>query len=209
MMSAVRRSTDALDLITLVTIHQPSRKVFEGFDDLLLLAKGGRVSYCGELGHNSQTLLNYFTNIAEEAPSSNVNPADYVLSVLDNGSPDDAVISFQQNILSKDISSAIDADINGAGGKKPLHIGGNKMSFFTELWLLVRRQFLVQWRNPSYSLMRMAVSAGACVLLGILFFQVEHNIQGAVFSIASIFFMVFVLVIPMQVRVPLLIHNQS
>lgn len=198
-MSAVRRSTDALDLITLVTIHQPSRKMFEGFDDLLLLAKGGRVSYCGELGHNSETLLNYFAKLAGEAPSANINPADFVLSVLDNGCPDDAVASFQQNNLSKDISSAIDADINEAEGKNPLLLHGNKMSFFAELWLLVKRQFLVQWRNPSYSLMRMTVSAGACVILGILFFQVDQNIEGAVFSIASIFFMVFVLVIPMQV----------
>ena len=197
-MSAVRRSTDALGLITLVTIHQPSRKMFEGFDDLLLLAKGGRVSYCGELGANSQTLLNYFANMSGEAPPSNVNPADHVLSILDNGSPDDAVASFKQCNISNDISSAINDDITGAEGKQPLLIHGNNMSFFTELVLLIKRQFLVQWRNPAYSLMRMTVSAGACVILGILFFQVENNIAGAVFSIAAIFFMVFVLVIPMQ-----------
>lgn len=197
-MSAVRRSTDALDLITLVTIHQPSRKMFEGFDDLLLLAKGGRVAYCGELGGNSETLLNYFANLSGGKPPQSVNPADYVLSVLDNGSPDDAVTSFQQCNLSTDMLTAIDSDINGAEGKKPLLIQGHKMLFFSELTLLVKRQFLVQWRNPAYSLMRGAVSAGACIILGILFFKVEHNIQGAVFSIASIFFMVFVLVIPMQ-----------
>jgi hypothetical protein len=126
------------------------------------------------------------------------NPADFVLSVLDNGSPDDAVTSFQQCNLSTDMLTAIDSDINGAEGKKPLLIQGHKMSFFSELTLLVKRQFLVQWRNPAYSLMRGAVSAGACIILGILFFKVEQNIQGAVFSIASIFFMVFVLVIPMQ-----------
>ena len=198
-MKAVRRSTDALGLITLVTIHQPSRTMFEGFDDLLLLAKGGRTCYCAEIGHQSQTLLNYFANLSGEINSdNNINPADFVLSVLDHGSSDDAVASFQQSSLSKDISSAIDADINGAEGKKPLLIEGHKKSFFSELVLLLKRQFLVQWRNPAYSLMRVTVSTSACFLLGLLFFDVKKDIQGAVFTIAAIFFMVFVLVIPMQ-----------
>ena len=173
--------------------------MFEGFDDLLLLAKGGRTCYCAEIGHQSQTLLNYFANLSGEINSdNNINPADFVLSVLDHGSSDDAVASFQQSSLSKDISSAIDADINGAEGKKPLLIEGHKKSFFSELVLLVKRQFLVQWRNPAYSLMRVTVSTSACFLLGLLFFDVKKDIQGAVFTIAAIFFMVFVLVIPMQ-----------
>ena len=167
------------------------------------------MSYCGELGKKSETLLNYFANLSGEEPPSNVNPADFVLSVLDNGSPDDAVSSFQQCNLSKDIATSIDSDINGAEGKKPLLIQGNSQSFFSELTLLFRRQFLVQWRNPSYSFMRMTVSAGACVILGLLFFNIENNVQGAVFSIASLFFMTFVLVIPMQSAVIPLIEDRS
>lgn len=208
-MGAVRRSTDALGLITLVTIHQPSRKMFEAFDDLLLLAKGGRVSYCGPLGQKSTTLLKYFSNMSGEDPPATVNPADFVLGVLDNGSPDDAVSSFSACEMAQNISAAIDSDIDGARGKKPLLIQGNKRSFCTELALLVKRQFLVQWRNPSYSFMRMTVSAGACLILGLLFFKIEHNIQGAVFAISAIFFMTFVLVIPMQSAVIPLIEDRS
>ena len=186
-MGAVRRSTDALGLITLVTIHQPSRKMFESFDDLLLLAKGGKVSYCGELGERSKTLLGHFSILSGEEPPASVNPADYVLTVLDNGSPDGAVSAFKDTDLSKDIDSAIDFDVKSAEGKDPAIISGNQMTFFTELGLLFRRQFLVQWRNPSYSLMRMSVGAGATFILGLLFFDIQKNIQGAVFSIAAIF----------------------
>eukprot|EP00804_Cyclotella_cryptica_P004684 CCRYP_019117-RB/>CCRYP_019117-RB protein AED:0.07 eAED:0.07 QI:237/0.87/0.88/1/0.75/0.66/9/271/1508 len=208
-MRAVRRSTDALDLITLVTIHQPSRKMFESFDDLLLLAKGGRVSYCGELGKNSKTLLDYFANLSGKEPPSNVNPADFVLGILDDGSPDNVVSLFQECILSRDIVDHIESDINSAEGKEPLIIHGNSRTFFLELTLLFKRQFLVQWRNPSYSFMRMTVSAGACVILGLLFFNIESNVQGAVFSIASLFFMTFILVIPMQSAVIPLIEDRS
>ena len=208
-MGAVRRSTDALGLITLVTIHQPSRKMFESFDDLLLLAKGGKVSYCGELGERSKTLLGHFSILSGEEPPASVNPADYVLTVLDNGSPDGAVSAFKDTDLSKDIDSAIDFDVKSAEGKDPAIISGNQMTFFTELGLLFRRQFLVQWRNPSYSLMRMSVGAGATFILGLLFFDIQKNIQGAVFSIAAIFFMTFVLVIPMQAAVIPLIEDRS
>ena len=208
-MGAVRRSTDALGLITLVTIHQPSRKMFESFDDLLLLAKGGKVSYCGELGESSKTLLGHFSTLSGEEPPASINPADYVLTVLDNGSPDRAVSAFKDTDLSKDIDSAIDFDVKSAEGKDPAIISGNQMTFFTELGLLFRRQFLVQWRNPSYSLMRMSVGAGATFILGLLFFDIQKNIQGAVFSIAAIFFMTFVLVIPMQAAVIPLIEDRS
>jgi len=210
-MGAVRRSTDALGLITLVTIHQPSRKMFESFDDLLMLAKGGKVAYCGELGANSETLLGYFSSLSGEEPPSSVNPADYVLGVLDAGSADDAVAAFKDSSLCKQIDSAIDTDKKCAEEQGPTTtIGRNPgLTFFTEFGLLFRRQFLVQWRNPSYSFMRMSVSAGATFILGLLFFNVQKNIQGAIFSIAAIFFMTFVLVIPMQAAVIPLIEDRA
>ena len=36
-MNAVRQATDAMGLITVATIHQPSKTIFDGFDDVLLL----------------------------------------------------------------------------------------------------------------------------------------------------------------------------
>ncbi|KAJ6833973.1 pleiotropic drug resistance protein 2-like isoform X1 [Iris pallida] len=42
------------------TIHQPSIDIFEAFDELLLMKTGGQVIYTGELGHNSNKLVDYF-----------------------------------------------------------------------------------------------------------------------------------------------------
>lgn len=44
----------------LVTVHQPSALLFEQFDSLLLLAKGGRTVYNGELGKHASTMKEYF-----------------------------------------------------------------------------------------------------------------------------------------------------
>lgn len=42
------------------TIHQPSIDIFEAFDELLLLKRGGETIYCGPLGAHSRTLIDYF-----------------------------------------------------------------------------------------------------------------------------------------------------
>lgn len=44
----------------LSTIHQPSAILFQEFDRLLFLAKGGKPVYFGEIGKQSRTLLDYF-----------------------------------------------------------------------------------------------------------------------------------------------------
>lgn len=44
----------------LVTIHRPSAQLFAQFDSLLLLAKGGKMVYFGEIGENGGSVKEYF-----------------------------------------------------------------------------------------------------------------------------------------------------
>ncbi len=46
------------------TIHQPSPSVFYTFDQLLLLEKGGRVAYFGEVGPQGSTVIKYFESLS-------------------------------------------------------------------------------------------------------------------------------------------------
>lgn len=74
----------------LSTIHQPSALLFQQFDRLLFLAKGGRTVYFGDIGEQSQTLLTYFESNGARpcGPSENVSTLnDRVRSYADQESP--------------------------------------------------------------------------------------------------------------------------
>ena len=43
------------------TIHQPSIDIFEAFDELLLLKRGGELIFNGQLGHKSKHLVRYYS----------------------------------------------------------------------------------------------------------------------------------------------------
>lgn len=59
----------------LCTIHQPSALLFQTFDKLLLLERGGETVYFGDIGSDAQVLRDYFARYGAKCPS-NVNPAE-------------------------------------------------------------------------------------------------------------------------------------
>lgn len=58
-MRAVRNTVDTGRTVV-CTIHQPSIDIFEAFDELMLMKRGGQVIYAGPLGRNSQKVVEYF-----------------------------------------------------------------------------------------------------------------------------------------------------
>lgn len=58
-MRTVRNTVDTGRTVV-CTIHQPSIDIFEAFDELLLMKRGGQVIYSGPLGQNSHKIVEYF-----------------------------------------------------------------------------------------------------------------------------------------------------
>ena len=91
----------------LCTIHQPNAMLFENFgaclmppcsavslefmlnnvepDRLLLLQRGGETAYLGDIGPNAKVLTDYLARYSAVCPG-NVNPAEFMLDVIGNGS---------------------------------------------------------------------------------------------------------------------------
>ncbi|KAH8665800.1 ABC-2 type transporter-domain-containing protein [Tricladium varicosporioides] len=68
----------------LCTIHQPNAALFENFDRLLLLQRGGQTVYFGDIGKDACVLLDYLRRHGAECPPD-ANPAEYMLDAIGAG----------------------------------------------------------------------------------------------------------------------------
>lgn len=66
----------------LCTIHQPSAVLFQQFDRLLLLKKGGQTVYFGDIGENSSTMTSYFERNGATPCTEDENPAEWMLRAI-------------------------------------------------------------------------------------------------------------------------------
>lgn len=64
----------------LCTIHQPNAALFENFDRLLLLQRGGQTVYFGDIGKDACVLIDYLRRHGAECPPD-ANPAEYMLVI--------------------------------------------------------------------------------------------------------------------------------
>jgi ATP-binding cassette, subfamily G (WHITE), member 2, PDR len=144
----------------LCTIHQPSAMLFQRFDRLLLLAKGGRTVYFGEIGKNSQTLVDYFTGNGAPSLPEGANPAEWMLGVIGaargslktdidwpqiwRGSPEKVAVEAELDRLALTKSAA----------KQTLNDAELTAEFAAPLTdqvvIVTRRIFQQYWRSPSY-----------------------------------------------------------
>nr|TKW03626.1 hypothetical protein SEVIR_7G053300v2 [Setaria viridis] len=64
------------------TVHQPSIEIFEAFDQLMLMKRGGKLIYAGPLGHNSCKVIQYFQAIpGVPMIKDDYNPSTWMLEV--------------------------------------------------------------------------------------------------------------------------------
>ena len=85
-MRSLRRIADS-GIAVVATIHQPSVAIFNSFDSLLLLKRGGETVFFGELGDESYNLIEYLESYPACTPiKGGENPATWMLTAIGAGS---------------------------------------------------------------------------------------------------------------------------
>ncbi|KAA8495119.1 Brefeldin A resistance protein [Porphyridium purpureum] len=192
----VMRNIANLGCSVICTIHQPSIEIFNQFDELLLLQRGGQTVYFGELGENSQTLVDYFTRNGAEPMEPGQNPADYMLLQIGAGLGRKKVD--QQNWHEVWKSSPECAEIarlthEPEGGLVPKDVQPFTFSGFRassrgyQLKHVLKRLVIMRARSPEYILVRFIVCFFQAVLLGFLFFQLDDDQTGVSLMPAALF----------------------
>ncbi|OCL07552.1 putative multidrug resistance ABC transporter [Glonium stellatum] len=207
---------DLLDKLTkngqaiLCTIHQPSAMLFQRFDRLLFLAKGGKTVYYGDIGENSSTLTSYFERNGGHPCPPEANPAEWMLDVIGaapgsttdidwpavwRSSPEYTEVQNELAQLKEERPqvTALQRTVSAQKREDKASYREFAAPFGAQLWEVTKRVFEQYWRTPSYIYSKAALCIFSALFIGFSFFKAHNTIQGlqnqmfAIFMLMTIF----------------------
>ncbi|GAB4850127.1 transcription factor [Ancistrocladus abbreviatus] len=175
-MRAVRNTVDTGRTVV-CTIHQPSIDIFEAFDELFLLKRGGQEIYMGPLGHNSCHLIKYFESIPGVSKiRDGYNPATWMLEVTNPMQELALGVDFAEIYRNSDLYKGNKALIQELStpspGSKDLYFPTKyAQPFFVQCMACLLKQHWSYWRNPSYTAVRFLFTTFLALVLGSMFWN--------------------------------------
>ncbi|KAL3720970.1 hypothetical protein ACJRO7_005737 [Eucalyptus globulus] len=176
-MRTVRNTVDTGRTVV-CTIHQPSIDIFEAFDELLLMKRGGQVIYYGPLGRNSHKVVEYFESIPGVPKiKEKYNPATYMLEVSSIAAEIRLKMDFAEHYKSSSLFKRNKELVNELSTPPP---GAKDLYFPTQysqsswgqfkscLW----KQWWTYWRSPDYNLVRNFFTLASALMVGTIFWKV-------------------------------------
>jgi ATP-binding cassette subfamily G (WHITE) protein 2 (PDR) len=201
--SFLRKLADAGQAI-LCTIHQPSATLFQEFDRLLFLAKGGKTVYFGDIGPNSDILLEYFERNGARTCSPDENPAEYMLDIVNQGSsghgtdwhevwktsPEARTVQTHIDEIHDQTSHFADDSVEDSHAYSEF-----AAPFSLQLKTVTYRMFQQYWRMPGYIMAKVILGLAAGLFIGFSFYQSSgsaslasmYNVLYGIFMVTTIF----------------------
>ncbi|VFQ72414.1 unnamed protein product [Cuscuta campestris] len=175
-MRTVRNTVDTGRTVV-CTIHQPSIDIFEAFDELFLMKRGGQEIYVGPLGRNSTHLIHYFESI-QGVPKikDGYNPATWMLEVTASSQEMLLGVDFTDVYKNSDLYRRNKALISELSTPRP----GSKdlffptqysQSFWSQCMACLWKQHWSYWRNTSYTAVRFIFTLAIGLAFGTMFWD--------------------------------------
>ncbi|XP_016899743.1 ABC transporter G family member 34-like isoform X5 [Cucumis melo] len=195
-MRTVRNTVDTGRTVV-CTIHQPSIDIFEAFDELLLMKRGGQMIYAGPLGERSCKLIEYFEAIPGIPKIENgKNPATWMLEVtappMETQLDIDFADAFAKSPIYRRNQELIMELSTPAPGSKDLHFPTEySQSFFFQCRACFWKQHRSYWRHTQYNAIRFFITIVIGILFGLVFWKKGQilakqqdvlNVMGAIYS---------------------------
>ncbi|KAF8477639.1 ABC-2 type transporter-domain-containing protein [Russula ochroleuca] len=178
----------------LCTIHQPSAELFQEFDRLLLLRKGGQTVYFGDIGTNATTLIDYFQNNGGSPCAPDANPAEYILDVIGAGATATTEIDWDSVWKNSPEARVVDEELETLlqDGRKRHAVDTAQHSEFSTPWVyqtktLWEREVIRHWRDPTYLMAKLALNLVAGLFIGFTFYKAKDSVQGTQDKIFAVF----------------------
>ncbi|KAK4267406.1 hypothetical protein QN277_024192 [Acacia crassicarpa] len=179
-MRTVRNTVDTGRTVV-CTIHQPSIDIFEAFDELLLMKRGGQVIYAGPLGRNSHKIVEYFEAIPGVPKiKDKYNPATWMLEVSSIAVEVRLGMDFAEHYKSSSLFQRNKALVKELSTPPP---GAVDLYFPTQYsqstWgqfkSCIWKQWLTYWRSPDYNLVRFFFTLVAGLMVGTIFWKIGEK----------------------------------
>ncbi|UKZ61537.1 uncharacterized protein TrAtP1_002800 [Trichoderma atroviride] len=214
--SFLRKLADSGQAI-LCTVHQPSAILFQTFDRLLFLAKGGKTVYFGDIGQNSRTLLDYFEANGARKCGDEENPAEYMLEIVNKGMNDKgeewpsvwkAGSEFEK--VQAELDRIHEEKLaEGSGAEDAAGQSEFATTFGIQLWEVTFRIFQQYWRMPTYIFAKFLLGTAAGLFIGFSFFDANSSLAGMQNVIFSVFMVTTIFSTIVQQIQPLFVTQRS
>lgn len=179
----------------LCTIHQPNSALFENFDRLLLLQRGGQCVYFGDIGKDAHVLIDYFHRHGADCPPK-ANPAEWMLDAIGAGQAprignrdwgDVWADSEEFAKVKQEIVRMKESRIAEVGSAEPVE----QKEYATPLWhqikLVNHRMNLSFWRSPNYGFTRLFNHVIIALLTGLMYLQLDDSRSSLQYRVFIIF----------------------
>ncbi|KAK9441048.1 BMR1-like protein [Metarhizium brunneum] len=179
----------------LCTIHQPNAALFENFDRLLLLQRGGRTVYFGDIGEDAAILRAYLRRHgAEAAPTDNV--AEFMLEAIGAGSSPRVGERDWADIWdeSPELKRAKKAIVEMREERKSVAQHANPdlekeyaSPVHHQIRIVVRRMFRAFWRTPNYLFTRLFSHFAVAFVSGLTYLNLDTSRSSLQYTVFVIF----------------------
>ncbi|KAG8051402.1 hypothetical protein GUJ93_ZPchr0001g29855 [Zizania palustris] len=175
-MRTVRNTVDTGRTVV-CTIHQPSIDIFEAFDELFLMKRGGEEIYVGPLGHRSSELIKYFEGIERVSSiKDGYNPATWMLEVSSTSQEQTLGVDFcdiyrKSELYQRNKALILELSAPPPGSSELYFPTRYSQSFLNQCLACLWKQHLSYWRNPPYNAIRLFFTTVIALLFGTIFWD--------------------------------------
>lgn len=161
------------------TIHQPRSNLFAAFDELMLLA-AGQVVYTGR----ANRAVEFFEKAGYPCEKFS-NPADHFIDILSQGTISHGK---EKDVTHELVRLNTEKSLNGLGASQDNleeeltgsgEIGGMNTTFFQQVPILMRRQFINLFRDPSGLRQQYTQVIIVAILVGLIYLRLDYSQSGA------------------------------
>ncbi|XP_027181407.1 pleiotropic drug resistance protein 1-like isoform X2 [Coffea eugenioides] len=175
-MRTVRNTVDTGRTVV-CTIHQPSIDIFDAFDELVLLKRGGEEIFVGPLGRHCVDLIRYFEAVdGIDKIRDGYNPATWMLEVSSIAQETALGVNFPQIYKGSELyrrNKALIKELSTpAPGSKELYFRTRySQPFFIQFMACLWKQHLSYWRNPHYTAVRLLFTTIIALMFGTIYWK--------------------------------------